>query len=78
MPQILIVDDHPLVREAVCCTVDAVLDQSMIREAGSVNEAFLHEFGGTPIPRTAHHDHLMARHVAEPQPPIPFCLIPDP
>src|SRR5271166_4265248 len=39
MPQILIVDDHPLVREAVCCTVDAVLDQSMIREAGSVNEA---------------------------------------
>jgi len=39
MPQILIVDDHPLVREAVCCTVHAVLDQSMIREAGSVNEA---------------------------------------
>ena len=39
MPQILIVDDHPLVREAVCCTVDAVPDQSMIREAGSVNEA---------------------------------------
>ena len=39
MPQILIVDDHRLVREAVCCTMHAVLDQSMIREAGSVNEA---------------------------------------
>jgi len=39
MPYILIVDDHPLVREAVCCIVDAVLDQSLIREAGSVNEA---------------------------------------
>jgi DNA-binding NarL/FixJ family response regulator len=39
MPQILIVDDHPLVREAVCCTVHAALGQSMIQEAGSVNEA---------------------------------------
>ena len=38
-PKILIVDDHPLVREAVCCTVRAAFDQSMIREAGSVNEA---------------------------------------
>jgi|SRR5271165_520242 len=39
MPQILIVDDHPLVREAVYCTVRAALDQSTIREAASVNEA---------------------------------------
>ena len=39
MPQILIVDDHPLVREAVSCILHALLDQSMIREAGSVNEA---------------------------------------
>jgi CheY-like chemotaxis protein len=39
MPQILIVDDHPLVREAVSCILRALLDQSMIREAGSVNEA---------------------------------------
>ena len=39
MLQILIVDDHPLVREAVCCAVRAALDQSLIREAGSVNEA---------------------------------------
>ena len=40
MPQILIVDDHPLVREAVSCVrACGCLDQSTIREAGSVNEA---------------------------------------
>ena len=39
MPRILIVDDHPFVREAVYCTVRAALDQSTIREAASVNEA---------------------------------------
>ena len=39
MPQILIVDDHPLVREAVYGAVRAALDQSTIREAASVNEA---------------------------------------
>ena len=39
MPHILIVDDHPLVREAVCCTVHAALDQSVIREASSASEA---------------------------------------
>ena len=39
MPEILIVDDHPLVREAVYGAVRATLDHSTIREAGSVNEA---------------------------------------
>jgi DNA-binding NarL/FixJ family response regulator len=39
MPRILIVDDHPMVREAIASAVKAALRQAVILEAGSAGEA---------------------------------------
>lgn len=38
MPKLLIVDDHPLFREALCQTVQQAFDGSTVLEAGSIDE----------------------------------------